>query len=226
MKLWLKFERPSPAKNALKQFHDLLEKQVACDVTIELDNGEKFNAHRVVLLARTKGLIDPELSQDVPIKVGNVEGHIFKHLLHYVYVTEHLEPLTVPRARQLLTEAERFKMSDLKEECTNFMLSHIDEANAVDLLCWAHERSIRQLEAACSAFVVRNGSEIVMQDGFERLMRERPELCLRVTRHMLARRRERRPSGSLEAPVDEKDELDESDTSESAFESDCHFNYF
>lgn len=223
VKLWLKFERPSPAKKALKQLLALLDGQVGCDVTIQLDNGEKIGAHRAVLLARTKMVIDGE---DALVKVDDVDPRVFKHFLHYVYSAEHVEPLTVPRARQLLMMAERFKMGDLKEECANFMLSHIDVGNAVDLLSWAHERSSPQLEEACAAFVVRNGAEIVTQDGFERLMKERPDVCLRITRQMLAKKMERRPSDTLGAPVDERDELEESDTSESAIESDCHFNYF
>lgn len=230
IKLWIKFERASPAKNALRQLLAAFDAQRCCDARFQLATGEQVGAHQVILLARSgafAAMIRGKSAESGLVKVDDVDPEIFKHLLHYVYSTEHKEPLTVPKARQLLIAADKFEMSDLKEECTNFLLSHIGLDNALDLLTWAGEHSAAKLQDACCVFVVRNGYDVVMQQGFEDLAKSHPDLCIRLTREILKKKVEHEPSQAVAAPVEEKEEeMDESDTSESPTETDSTFNYF
>ncbi|KAI9563144.1 hypothetical protein GHT06_010601 [Daphnia sinensis] len=178
--------------NTQMQFVNMYVNQLNCDVTFHFDTAEKdesIGAHVSILSARSSvfaALFQSGMQETSTRKIciKDIKPDIFKQLLHYVYSGRLSTKLSEEIAQPLFVAADMYDVDDLKTECVRFLLSCIKLENAINLMAWAHIHSIDSLKEAALDFVGSHGKEICQQEGWERLIKSYPDLCLLATRRM------------------------------------------
>ncbi|XP_057368104.1 protein roadkill-like [Daphnia carinata] len=191
--LVIHFARTAGEINARMQFFNLYVNQLNCDVTFHFGTAEKdgqIGGHVTILSARSSvfaAMFQSGMQEASTRKVciKDIKPDIFKQLLHYIYSGRTSPELSEEIAQPLFVAADMYDIGDLKDECIQFLLSCISLENAVNLMAWAHVRSIDSLKEATLTFVGSNGKEICKQDDWERLTKNYPDLCVMATRLML-----------------------------------------
>ena len=191
---WMKFFGSVGFANAHRQLIDLYSKQMFCDVHFfcgeHEDEDNPIGGHLCILSARSpafeamfKNNIKETYLRKVIIKEMNPE--IFKELLHYVYSGQFSDILSEEKAHLLFTAADRFGIFDLRYECVNFLVKCINSSNAIKLLIWAEESSIRKVKEAALTFMAKHGREICKTEGWRELIRNYPNLAIVASQRMV-----------------------------------------
>lgn len=176
-------------KNALKHITEAFVQQNNCDVQFEFKD-QHIGGHISILVARSPvfaAMFQHEMKESKTGKVviEDVEPHIFQELLYYIYSGRVSEPLTETTAQPLFLAADKYGMDDLKEECSNFMLTCIRVENVINLMAWAHLHTIDKVKNAALSFAALNGKEICALDDWMELAKNYPELSVLATRRMM-----------------------------------------
>ncbi|KAJ3687076.1 hypothetical protein LUZ61_016240 [Rhynchospora tenuis] len=153
-----------PPLLCLQEISHLLETGNGADVTFEV-NGQAFNAHKVILAARSK-VFEAQFfgpwkeKTDTIIKIEDMEAVVFKALLHYIYSD------TIPAfsemndsdeknnmAQHLFVAADRYGLKRLRIICENILYGSINWKNVVALLSIADMHNCIRLKEACLEFL-------------------------------------------------------------------------
>ncbi|KAJ1691725.1 hypothetical protein LUZ63_015880 [Rhynchospora breviuscula] len=152
-----------PPPLALQQLSHLLETGYGADVTFQVEE-ETFNAHKCILAMRSQVFQAQFFGQlkekpGTVIKIGDMEAHVFKSLLHFIYsetipqFQEINESEKIHLAQHLLVAADRYDLERLKIICENILYGSIDMSNAVDLLSFADMHNCIHLKRACLKYL-------------------------------------------------------------------------
>ncbi|OIW12684.1 hypothetical protein TanjilG_24618 [Lupinus angustifolius] len=195
-----------PPSNMGQHFGQLLESRKGSDVSFEV-NGEIFNAHKLVLAARSPvfraQLFGPMKDQNTKcIKVEDIEAPVFKALLHVIYWDslpdmQELTGLnskwaTTLMAQHLLAAADRYGLERLRLMCETTLCEVVAINTVATTLALAEQHHCFQLKAVCLKFIARpeNLRAVMQTDGFEYLKESCPavltellEYVARVTEH-------------------------------------------
>jgi hypothetical protein len=81
--------------------------------------------------------------------------------------------------------AEKYDIKELKDECIQFLILHIQSGNVIELIVWADLYRVEEIKEAAFQFVGENYKTIFPTTEWENLMKLYPDLCLLVTRRMI-----------------------------------------
>ncbi|CAO2142438.1 unnamed protein product [Urochloa humidicola] len=165
----------------------LLSSGEGANVTLVLDDGEMFRAHRSILAARSAVLKTELLSpmQEVTsascMSIKDIKASVFKALLQFIY-TDSLpdidegEPMIT--AQQLLSAAERYGLERLKLICEDKLCNYISTTSVGTILALAEQHGCDGLKKACLNFLMSgsNLKDAIVTDGFDHFANSCPSV--------------------------------------------------
>ncbi|XP_076846809.1 kelch-like protein 26 [Brachyhypopomus gauderio] len=159
-------------QNSLQVIRELWERHVGCDVIIEVESGERFPAHRVILAAGGdyfRALLCGglrECEQEV-VRIQGVAAWVLWSLLDFIYTGQ----LKLGRQNVWdLTEAAlQFQLQGALTLCLNFLQEHLDDTSCLDILCLAETYGLRQLGAVAEDYVLAHFQRITEGEKFKDL---------------------------------------------------------
>ncbi|KAL2893380.1 BTB/POZ and MATH domain-containing protein 3 [Bienertia sinuspersici] len=191
-----RMERPKqysitlPPSDMGKCFKDLLDNEIGCDIVFKVGD-EKFNAHKLVLAARSPvfraqffGLVgNPNMDTVV---VEDVEPSIFKAMLLYIYSDSLPDVHEILGAssscsfaimvQHLLAAADRFGLDRLRLLCESKLCDEITIETVPTTLSLAEQHRCEQLKSACLKFAAANLNAVMHSEGFRYLEESCPSL--------------------------------------------------
>lgn len=153
-RIWIKFNEmttmaPSikSETNALKQFTNLYVRQTNCDVEFQFDNGQSVGGHAIILTARSLVLaaMIQQANHQGKIRIHHIRFEIFKDVLHFIYSGKVSSSINQIKAQSLFEAADEFDVTDLKQQCVSYLISHIRMNNVYQLISWAKRHSVDEL---------------------------------------------------------------------------------
>ncbi|CAL1366313.1 unnamed protein product [Linum trigynum] len=180
-----------PESDIGAHFGTLLETMEGSDVTFNVA-GEKFEAHKLVLAARSpifrsKFFDCAEDSEEIVIT--DLEPDVFKAILHFIYrdtLTEDvgntassssgLCSISDSLTAKLLAAADRYGLDRLRLMCESHLCKDISVASVARILALADSYHATELKAVCLKFAAENLAAVMRSDGFEYLKENCPTL--------------------------------------------------
>ncbi|CAI0452365.1 unnamed protein product, partial [Linum tenue] len=180
-----------PESDIGAHFGTLLETMEGSDVTFNVA-GEKFEAHKLVLAARSplfrsKFFDCAEDSEEIVIT--DLEPDVFKAILHFIYrdtLTEDvgntasssssLSSISESLTAKLLAAADRYGLDRLRLMCESHLCKDISVASVARILALADSHHATELKAVCLKFAAENLAAVMRSDGFEYLKENCPTL--------------------------------------------------
>lgn len=189
--LWIEFETFSRGeKNVLRRLTDMYVRQAHCDVQFSLEGDQQIGGHVSILSAMSPVFAamfqhNMREAETGRVVIEDVRADIFKQLLHFIYSGRIGTPLNEVTAQPLFLAADKYDVSDLKDDCVDFLLTCVRVDNALNLMAWAHIHNIDKLKEAALTFTAQHGQEICLLEDWEELTRNYPDLCVIVTRRII-----------------------------------------
>jgi speckle-type POZ protein len=170
----------------------MLDKLELTDVRFDVD-GESFDAHRLVLAARSP-VFRAELygpmaeSKMTSIAIHDVKASTFKYMLHYMYHGSLPNPddedsLTAVDHQHLLVAADRYGVERLKGICEKKLCDDFTTVDTVvSMLALAEEHACSKLKARCLDFLANGENFMIVGTTSEyfHLMQSVPSLLVQV----------------------------------------------
>ncbi|CAN7121750.1 hypothetical protein BRARA_B00921 [Brassica rapa] len=181
-------------------FGVLLDSMEGSDVTFDI-SGEKFQAHKLVLAARSpffKSKILNELgANNTEVTINDLEPKVFKALLQFMYrdsLPEDVEPvttltfefLTLPEIYEtlvvkLLEAAEKYGMNRLRLLCEARICKGVSVKSVAKILALADRYKATELKSACLLFTAENLAAVLETDAYKEMKDE----CLTLQSELL-----------------------------------------
>lgn len=173
-----------------KKLSDVFVHQLDCDVQFLLEGSEIIGGHTNILSTMSPAFASmfktkTNKNQSSQVVVNGVQGDVFKNLLRYVYSGRLWQALTIDTAQKLFLAALKFDIIELQEDCIDYIETQIEVNNALELMSWSHRFSIYKLQEATLNFIATHSKEIYKQDSWGQFIRNEPNMCLIVTRHVM-----------------------------------------
>ena len=191
--IWIESQkniRPGEEK-ALNQLSEMYEQQINCDVHFNFqDKNKKVGGHVTILSMRSpvfSAMFQNHMMKEAKTRQVNIEDiqlDIFKELLHYIYSGRTSTPFTEATALDLFVAADKYDISDLKDECVFFLKLCIRVDNAIKLMVWAQLHSIQELIESTLEFTAKHAIKICAMKDWEDLTVKFPKLCILATRRI------------------------------------------
>ncbi|KAI9185393.1 hypothetical protein LWI28_006791 [Acer negundo] len=163
------FPRKRSNATALVCLGRMLTESIHTDIIINASDGS-IGAHRAILAARSPvfrsmfshNLKEKELST---VNISDMSMEACQALLSYIYGNiEHEEFMTHRLA--LLSAADKYDISDLKEACHDSLLEDIDAKNVLERLQNASLYQLPNLKSSCMRYLVKFGKIFDIRDDF------------------------------------------------------------
>lgn len=194
------YDIPVPPSNINEHFGLLLERVEGTDVRFDV-NGEVFNAHKLVLAARSPVFMaqfyGPMKDRDKEcIKVDEMEAPVFKALLHFIYwdALPDIEELTglsakcasTLMAQHLLAAADRYALERLRLLCEVKLCEDVAINTVATTLALAEQHHCQQLKSVCLKFVAlpENLRAVMQTEGFEYLKTSCPSVLTQLLEYV------------------------------------------
>ncbi|KAE9462079.1 hypothetical protein C3L33_06023, partial [Rhododendron williamsianum] len=172
------------------QFGMLLENMEGSDVIFNVA-GEKFNAHKLVLAARSpvfrSDFFDgSEGAQE--ILITDMEPKVFKAMLYFIYRDALMEDELVVSSSssvssvsdtltaKLLSAADKYDLGRLRRMCESHICKDISVNSVSETLALADRCHATELKTTCLRFAAENLAAVMRSDGFEYLKENCPAL--------------------------------------------------
>ncbi|KAJ6643121.1 Kelch-like protein 26 [Pseudolycoriella hygida] len=165
------FESQSHPSTVLQGFNGLRSRGFLLDITL-LVEGKSFRAHRAVLAAVSdyfRAMFTDAMKESTQseIKILEVSARGMELILNYAY-TSKIE-LDSDNILDVLSAASYVQIDAVVEACTNFLTSHLDLENCVDLATISETFCLEKLRQKCYRFICANLSEFAVTEGIKRL---------------------------------------------------------
>lgn len=190
-KFWIGFEESlnRGERNVLKKIINRFVDQIDCDVQFKLGE-EEIGGHITVLSAASPVFAamfkhDTKESKTRQVVIEDSSMDTFKELLFYTYSGCLRKKLNEKSAQQLFEAGHKYDISDLMDECTDFLILCININNVLFLITWADIHSLNKLKEAAISFAAIHGEEICNQDSWKAFTKNFPELCVITTRRIV-----------------------------------------
>ncbi|KAK2639989.1 hypothetical protein Ddye_027784 [Dipteronia dyeriana] len=167
------FPRIRSNATALVCLGRMLTESIHTDIIITASDGS-IGAHRAILAARSPvfrsmfshNLKEKELSTVI---ISDMSLEACQALLSYIYGNiEHEEFMTHRLA--LLSAADKYDISDLKEACHDSLLEDINAQNVLERLQNASLYQLPKLKSSCMRYLVKFGKIFDIRDDFNTFM--------------------------------------------------------
>ncbi|MQL86004.1 hypothetical protein Taro_018509 [Colocasia esculenta] len=147
-------------------------------------------AHRAVLMSRSpvfKAMLENEMeeSRSGMIKITDVTYNVLRSFVHYLYTAEVL--LDEQMACDLLILAEKYQVKHLKAFCEKFMISKINNDNAIVSFAFAHRHNAQHLLEAALSLLLDNMSTLTAREEYKELVEKDPRLVVEIFEAYLRR---------------------------------------
>lgn len=158
----LGFDESSYSVAFLEKLREQRDAQRFCDVTIRID-GASFSAHRAVLAACSpyfETLLDGSriVRQTVAV-ASHAGGHAaFSIVLQFMYTG--ISALNCDVVLDVMKFSERFRMSQLRDRCVDFLQQHMTPANCFRTKEMALGLGLTGLVRIVDAYIVANAVDI------------------------------------------------------------------
>lgn len=175
---------------AVTQFAELFTNQINCDTFFIFSGGKRVGAHKSILMARSPVFASIYKASNAEpgksdIRVDDIDAAVFSILLRFAYSGKLAEPLTEDLAKSLFAAADKYEMDDLKEECVDFLASHISVDKALNLMVWSELVSDKRMQEAVTKFCCVQRQKICRLQQWENFAVNYPKLCAVLTRRMI-----------------------------------------
>lgn len=173
------------------QFTDLFKNQLNCDTYFIFPGGKRIGAHQSILMARSPvfaSFYKPSSKNGAgktDIRIDDIDVSVFSILLEFAYSGKLTEPLTDDFAKSLFAAADKYEMDDLKDECIDFLASHITEDKALNLMVWSELVADKRMQEAVTKFCCVQRRNICRLQQWENFVVNYPKLCAMLTRRMI-----------------------------------------
>ena len=152
------------------------------DVQLELDDGTRLAAHKVVLALNSavfKSLINETLNQTIQLTRMNETAA--EDLLRFIYSGQ----LNESDVEQLLRAAHRFQVAKLKSRCHKLLIGRMSADSATRTLALANRLDDDFLKSATLQFVARNFERVTATGGWKEAVTRDPQTVDSVATFML-----------------------------------------
>ncbi|KAK3015520.1 hypothetical protein RJ639_005768 [Escallonia herrerae] len=180
-----------PESDIGAHFGMLLENMEGSDIIFNVA-GEKFQAHKLVLGARStvfkSEFCDGLEGEEKEIVVSDMEPKVFKAMLHFVYRDVLIEDESVASSSlcassvsdtitaKLLAAADKYDLGRLRRLCESHLCKEISVNSVARALALADRYHATELKAVCLRFAAENLPAVLRSDGFEYLKESCPSL--------------------------------------------------
>ncbi|XP_010520490.1 PREDICTED: BTB/POZ and MATH domain-containing protein 5 [Tarenaya hassleriana] len=175
-------------------FGKLLDNMEGSDVTFDVA-GEKFQAHKLVLAARSpffkskffRGPVDNQI-----VTIDDLEPRVFKALIHFMYkdsLPEDVEPvkthtfhslklseISETLIAKLLATAEVYKLDRLRLMCESHICKGVSINSVAKILALADRYNASELKGVCLRFTAENLAAVLQTEGYEYVKDHCPKL--------------------------------------------------
>ncbi|KAF0914171.1 hypothetical protein E2562_027589 [Oryza meyeriana var. granulata] len=167
-------------------------KQDHTDVCFEVD-GEKFNAHRLVMAAQSevfRALLLGSMAESKmdTIPIHEISASTFKHMLHYIYCNQlpaadddvdHVSRMT--ELQHLLVAADMYGVDTLKQLCEATLCAGINKDTVTSTLALTEDGSYRKLRASCIEFLSKTQIfAVATTDEFCQVVQSYPDVLTEI----------------------------------------------
>ncbi|GJN01351.1 hypothetical protein PR202_ga18612 [Eleusine coracana subsp. coracana] len=191
----------TPCDDDMQHLGDILSRE---DGTNDIEfhvSGETFVAHRLVLAAWSSVfralLFGPTAANNNVIRIDDMDAHVFRALLVYIY-TDAL-PADLEQederamAERLLVAADKYKLQRLKTICEDRLCNHISTSSAATILELSELHQCPGLKKACFEFIDSSTVlfAIIETREFEHLARSCPAITKELISNVIGRNMEK-----------------------------------
>ena len=187
--IWMDFGINTVTKKIVTGLSTLLQNQTFCDAQFRLKDGQFVGAHVAILSAGSPVFTTMFQSNFVEsitrqVNINNIEPQVFKQLLSFLYNGGVPKLTEVKSIQSLLEAADMYDIEALKDECVNMLQTIQNTDNVIEILIWAYFFPNQKLLDAATQFVVKNSLHIFSQPEWMELVKDYPELCVKVNQSM------------------------------------------
>ncbi|VDN13935.1 unnamed protein product [Dibothriocephalus latus] len=161
------FSDEHPLKQSCGRLEDLRKANFAPDLTIEVLNGQKVYAHRIILAARIPALEESLARPGGSLSWTSYSQSAVEALLEYVYTGK--ANISQDNAQNLLQMAKSLQMDALEEWCIQFLVESINLAHLSDLWLLSQDTKSDIMQDSCLSVMRRIFDDFVSTDLFASL---------------------------------------------------------
>ena len=175
----------TPPCDLLFRLGALLESAEEADVTFRFAGGSTLSAHSFILALRSstlKAMLRGPLAISAPYTITvqeDIEPDVMSLLLRFMY-TDAGPPstMTCDEALQLLQAADCYNVERLITLCDLHLRRGMTVENVLQMLVFAHKRSMTDLRAAWLRFIAAHSAQLMADPQWVAMMASHPELVM------------------------------------------------
>ncbi|XP_017494731.1 PREDICTED: speckle-type POZ protein-like, partial [Rhagoletis zephyria] len=119
-------------------------------------NNKVLRAHKTIICARSPvfaAMFSNECkeSKENKVTISDISVEVFKEVLQFIY-TNHVNQME-EYAMELLIAADKYQISELKSNCTNFIISKISTHSVVEHLIIADQYNFVRIKSSCLDYI-------------------------------------------------------------------------
>ncbi len=145
-----------------------------CDIDLQAEQ-QSILAHRNILAASTpyfEAMFSGRFEEG-NARVVEVKGVTFiglNNVIEFIYTNK--IKITAKNLEDILPAAHLLQMTEIVDECKDWMIGKITKTNCFDFLRLAEKYSIESLETAITEFVLKNFVAVSKTKGFTKISQE------------------------------------------------------
>ncbi|CAB0007186.1 unnamed protein product [Nesidiocoris tenuis] len=147
-----------------------------CDITISVEGGFQFKAHRNVLAAFSPyfdAMLSGSLAEsrkDV-VTLKEIAPESVRLLLDYAYTNRVV--ITPDNVQDLLSAADLLEITVIKEAACQYLANYMDVSNCIGIHCFGELHSCTQLQIKSKEYILQNFPEVSAQSEFTSLPKKK-----------------------------------------------------
>ncbi|XP_057340094.1 speckle-type POZ protein B-like [Microplitis mediator] len=151
-----------------RDYEELYKSKMGFDIELIVEE-EKFQAHKLVLMARSsvfRAMLTTDMreNREKTVTIKDMKSEVFKKTLEFIY-TDKVDDLD-SFAEQLLEAADRFHIPTLKEVCVESLCESVTINNACRLLVVAHLHNATEMVEYISKFIAIHAIHVVKTEDY------------------------------------------------------------
>uniref|UniRef100_A0A0A9YPI4 Kelch-like protein diablo n=1 Tax=Lygus hesperus TaxID=30085 RepID=A0A0A9YPI4_LYGHE len=154
------------SQSSMQTLSELREMNMLCDAVIRLDDGIVFPVHRAILSACSpyfRALFTTTLHQTAKtdVSIPGLRATELKSILEYAYLRK--IDIHFDNVSNLLSTADYLAISGVVELCCAFLKTALSPQNCIQILKYARDHFLKELEKETFTYVMRNFVKIAQQ---------------------------------------------------------------
>ncbi|XP_035209789.1 speckle-type POZ protein B-like [Stegodyphus dumicola] len=145
---------------------------------------EKFHVHKCVLSARSPvfaSMLQHPMNETAENRmiIPDIDAVVLNQLVSFMY-TGLINELSYPMARDLYSASDKYAVLQLKDKCSQFIISSLCTSTAVEILILGDMHNDIMLKNAAISFISDNFEELNTTEAWLTLVKERSPLAVEV----------------------------------------------